>query len=141
MFTITKNTTKQELFDETVRHLKEQKYRAATFNNLGPLCAYRHNINDNVYKCAIGNFIPDSEYDADMEGATAGTLFMDYTTCLNKLSFDDPKGFLIDLQSAHDTTDSGGWQNSLLKCATRHGLDFDWESFPQELPLGDSIDL
>jgi len=138
MFTITQNTTKQELFDETVRHLKEQKYRAHD----GEQCMYRCSPSENiVHQCALGNLIPDSEYIEDMEGATAGTLFTDYTTCLNKLSFDDPKGFLIDLQSAHDTTDSGGWQNSLLKCATRHGLDFDWESFPQELPLGDSIDL
>lgn len=137
MFTITKNTTKQELFDETVRHLKEQKYRAHD----GKQCLYRFSPSENiVHQCALGNLIPDSEYTEDMEGKLGASLLSNYETCLNKLSFDNPGQFLTDLQSAHDCT-YPSWRDTLHLCAVNHGLDFDWDEFPEDLPLGNSIEL
>jgi hypothetical protein len=64
--TAVKQQTKQQVFDQVVKHLLKQGKRAY---QEGKGCRYR---TDDGLKCAVGCLLPDAAYTPDMEGGLVG---------------------------------------------------------------------
>lgn len=105
MFTLTKESTAQEVFDYVADHLLKQGERSLTPTQG---CLYR---GGRGLSCAVGCLIPDHIYDVNMEGITAGPLlssklFHGQPATPEQLSFFNlmlPHGALLArLQGIHD---------------------------------------
>lgn len=129
----------QEIFDKTALHLLRQNRRSLQPGSALD-CAYR---GENGIMCAVGVWIKDEHYDADLlEAKTADD--KDVVKALVKsgvlpeptgrdLDFFedeevDPTEFgarlqlLSTLQSTHDYQDPSQWRNSLIECAKLYEL-------------------
>jgi hypothetical protein len=109
VYRLTKNSSKQRVFDAVVRHLIEQGVRS--FN--GAYCKNR--IGD--LACAQGCLMTDKQASRNIIGASK-------TIC----SWNKRNGWMIaDLQSIHDASDPKCWREELRKLADEHGLDWNFD--------------
>lgn len=58
--------TDQEIFDTVVDHLRQQACVSKGVHPIGSICMYH---SPDGLKCAAGVFIPEDQYDVEMEGA------------------------------------------------------------------------
>jgi hypothetical protein len=116
----------QEIFDTAVKHMADQGQPGGRLNEYNDfVCEYRGNGNS---RCAVGIFIPDGTYEANMEGNDVLRLLEDYGDALPSwMSYHI--NLLRDLQSAHDSMSN--WyspqlmRRALLEVADRHDLKSD----------------
>lgn len=116
----------QEIFDTAVKHMAEQGQPGGRLNEYNDfVCEYRGNGNS---RCAVGIFIPDDVYTANMEGTDVLRLLEDYGEALPSWMSDN-LDLLRDLQSAHDSMSNwyrpASMRAALLKVAEQHGLNPD----------------
>lgn len=106
--------TPQEFFDRTATHLLKQNERSVDQEGG---CMYR---GPQGLRCAIGIWIPDSVYDASMEGAYAfdicGYDGMDHLRGIDLT-------YLEAMQLIHDTSEPDQWPRLLAEFAEREDLD------------------
>lgn len=110
--------TAQELFDQSVNHLRQQR-RQSIGNHT---CLYFDPCT--FYKCAVGCLIPKKDYSRKFEGHTIRELVNDNLLpeelCLE---FGDNLELLLDLQSVHDDKDDvSSWEESWKSIAGVYGL-------------------
>jgi|SRR5579883_2700966 len=107
--------TEQEVFDEAVLHLANQKMKSATQEKN---CVYRHKEG---YACVVGHFITDEVYHPKMEGRNISYIIRRYNTFPRWMS--DYRGLLYSLQGAHDKA-SGLYdlKRGLLEVASKFDL-------------------
>lgn len=109
--------TKQEAFDEVVRHLVKQGKQAVDGTEI---CCYRYEGR----KCAIGALLPDHLYREEMENRTASALIDGYSDVAEHFA-GLGHFFLTALQGLHDH--SCNWLNGFklsaaAEFAAWHGL-------------------
>ena len=120
---IPKEYTAQQVFDETIKHLRKQGPA-----RMGGTCYYRLQVAaGSIKKCAAGLWISDSEYEPEMEGKTiCGSIF-------NSIDFGPHYQLLVDLQTFHDnclTNETGAFDENAfnrraLSIASEYGLSID----------------
>ncbi len=88
------NPTEQQILD--AGYLAITKQGKPSYKK-GKGCRYR----SNGERCILGWFIPDGDYDEDMEGKGVESLLSDWSEDLPEW-FQTHQEFLSDLQSAHD---------------------------------------
>lgn len=115
--------TRQEMFDKVVAHFAVQ--RALAIDDHGN-CRYR---TGDGRKCAVGALIPDDAYTPYCESLSAEDLFVVRPEMMRAAGItSDDSGFLVSLQSAHDTAWPCdkllmGLSKKLAKVAARYKLD------------------
>lgn len=110
--------THQQAFDKAAVHLLTQHEKSMcnpkTYNG----CAYR---SEDGKKCAFGIFIPDSVYDIEMEGNSAGDIIDGYPEVKEQFVFG--AGLFADrMQSIHDNFSVDNWKEELVEYAESHCL-------------------
>jgi hypothetical protein len=94
--------TKQQVFDEVVAHLREQRVCSMGGKANSFQCLYR---GPNNTKCAVGALIPDSVYAKQMEGKNVVALLMTYPNLrVSVPEIDAYSTMLGTLQGIHDSS-------------------------------------
>lgn len=110
----------QEIFDKTAEHLFTQGNPATAFGAYG--CQYRGSDNT---KCAFGFWIPDDEYQPDLEGQNVNSEILQnaFPDILNHFSI------IKNLQMTHDNrknwVSTSKMQHTFDGITNRHGLSMD----------------
>ena len=104
----------QAIFDKVASHLLKKMERSTNFNGS---CRYR---GSNDLKCDIGCLIPDNKYNSRMEGLGINWLIQDYPFIANYTGAN--MGFLIALQTIHDSRRPKEWNELLRDTAVTYGL-------------------
>lgn len=107
--------TNQEAFDIVVKHLLTQKKKSQGLSYSGTTICQYHDLYGN--KCAIGIFIPESDYYSDMDGLRLQDV-IDMRPELREVS----KNLLLDLRATHDCVEVGLWQEQLNHLAQHYNL-------------------
>lgn len=117
-----KSLTIQEVFDISAGHLLKQGERSLA-SNLPESCAYR---GEDGLKCAIGIFIPDQIYYADMEGNDVIRMFEKFPDSMELCGLEEEEHseLLMDLQSTHDSSTVDLWEGELKRIAKDYGLGY-----------------
>lgn len=90
-------TTRQEFFDTTVFKMLEQG-EPSWCPDEGCVYLTRTNL-----KCAVGHWIPDSEYNENIEGVGVGSVNIDeLSPTIAKLKREVGVDLMIGMQNAHD---------------------------------------
>jgi len=106
--------TNQEIFDQVTRHLLTQQKKSIDHTGC---CSFR---GERGLKCALGIFIPNNKYKADLEGYEFGTI-----NEMLKLGFGpEQTSFMYSLMSIHDRIPVDGWESSLRQVAIDNELEF-----------------
>lgn len=116
--------TAQDVFDQVINHLAQQKERSTEENGLS--CLYRHEKPDGtILKCAAGCLISDDEYDSYFEKKRWLNLVK------IKMMPEEHQLLIDDLQKAHDCEFTNGrfLAASLAGIAKIHKLHFDINDF------------
>lgn len=123
--------TEQEIFDKAVNHLRAQGVKSI-YPQTGT-CRYRAveaSHAGRILMCAVGPFIPDTEYHPTMEGkgvrmlldqhpAIREAILGEYTPARNT----DPRVLLLaELQDAHDSHAEAAWEDRFRLIAQHFGL-------------------
>lgn len=131
--------TAQEVFDQVVNHLAQQKERAV--DEISMRCLYRlkiyatsdtnKDIIEKTLKCAAGCLIGDDEYNEKWDypiGHTWAALVHE------KQVPEDHLELLTDLQDAHDNSFYSGRElaSGLERISKKHNLNFDVDKFLKE---------
>ena len=93
--------TNQQIFDKCAEHLMTQGQQSVMYNQEGDgTCYYRgpHGL-----KCAAGIFIPDAQYNDDMELNTFATLCGKEPWLAEQFEEDNAVELVNNLQKVHDT--------------------------------------
>lgn len=104
--------TAQEVFDQVVNHLREQKVPSE--DDSGDMCMYRKEKDGVVLKCAAGCLIADNEYDPLMEGS-----------CWESEKFFVPvehQELIRSLQKVHDNYSPEDWEYQLYRVTVNYYL-------------------
>ena len=113
--------TNQQIFEQCAKHLINQGKQSK--GKVAVSCKYR----EGNLKCAVGCFISDDEYSADMEGWEVWELITDFYP-----DVDSSKTTLLrELQVIHDTHIPAEWKELLLHLAGDYKLD---TTFFDDLP-------
>lgn len=101
--------TVQEVFDQIVNHLREQKVPSA--DDSGDMCMYRKEKDGVVLKCAAGCLIADNEYNPNWEDVPWGHLRVPNAH----------KPLITDLQMVHDSG-VDFWESGFQRVAIEYNL-------------------
>lgn len=125
--------TNQEIFDIVAKHLLTQGVRSQTakkFENSDgyyPVCAYR---GEGGRKCAAGVLIPDSKYNALMEGLNVGSAHV--SAALDGVS-SASLDLLTALQRMHDVEEPLTWPDELKNIAAGYALTYNEAAYGPSL--------
>jgi hypothetical protein len=114
---LAKLDTPQKVFDHGAKHLLEQN--EAALSKYG-VCAYRGAAG---MACGAGCFIPDSEYQPKIEGASVRGLNerLDFNPEISSF-IKENQNLLQDLQLTHDSSPPEYWLGNLKTIAETRGL-------------------
>lgn len=114
--------TNQELYSTSRQHLLKQGCKSfverGTYQDGTPRssCLYR---GPNGTKCAIGVFIPDTAYSADLEGSRVCVEKVWQAAGLTRYQLE----LAASLQTIHDEVPVNRWETRLNKLAVRYKLE------------------
>ncbi len=122
--------TAQEVFDACAKWLLAQQDRCMTEefvdedgDTIAAHCAYRSP--DGLNACAVGCFMPDDVARAiDAEGEKSLSDVMFYHSAITPEWFSEHQDLLEGLQSIHDSLYIGERRSSLIRLASKRGLQF-----------------
>ena len=108
----------QGLFDDVVKHLRQQQKRCLSDEGK---CRYRAN----GLKCAVGGVMPDELYCAkyDIQDFHVGMLYEEAD--IVRFFGQDNQRLLNELQTVHDRNDVDNWENELKTVAQTYGLKYE----------------
>jgi len=116
---MTKMLTKQQIFDTVATHLLTQNEKALCYpgdDGNAPSCMY---LTVEGLKCAVGIFIPKSEYNSDWEHESVTGLFESYPEDMHNLGLEKKYISLLEnLQNVHDSYIPDEWDFQLRDVAS-----------------------